>query len=163
MNNLANDVPLSIWYDWHDDGPDPKDLQHHFGMVHYPYDATHAPVYSVKPTYHAAQTLTALLDGYRFNKRLKVGGSNDYALMFGRGGAERVVVCYASGDLMLAYQIVPDGNPKVASEKTLTMASPPEGPPLQGYGLLDDHISFCDGLEVHPAGDGGRDLQGYRG
>ena len=25
LTNLANDVPLSIWYDWHDDGRDPKE------------------------------------------------------------------------------------------------------------------------------------------
>ena len=31
--NLANDVPLSIWYDWHDDGTDPKEPEHHFGTV----------------------------------------------------------------------------------------------------------------------------------
>ena len=36
LSNLANDVPLSIWYDWHDDGHDPKEPEHHFGTVRYP-------------------------------------------------------------------------------------------------------------------------------
>ena len=33
LTNLANGVPLSIWYDWHDDGRDPKEPEHHFGTV----------------------------------------------------------------------------------------------------------------------------------
>jgi hypothetical protein len=92
LSNLANDVPVSVWYDWHDDGLDPKEQDHHFGIVHYRYDGTHDPVYSPKPAYRAAKTLTTQLDGYHFNKRLSVGGSNDYALMFSRGDAVSVVV-----------------------------------------------------------------------
>jgi polysaccharide biosynthesis protein PslG len=92
LNNLANDVPLSIWYDWHDDGPDPKEREHHFGIVHFSYHATRDPVYDPKPAYQAARTLTTLLDGFRFNKRLVVGRSNDYALLFSKGEAVRLVV-----------------------------------------------------------------------
>ena len=33
LTNLANGVPLSIWYDWHDDGRDPNEPEHHFGTV----------------------------------------------------------------------------------------------------------------------------------
>ncbi len=39
LSNLANDIPLSIWYDWRDDGPDPKEREHHFGMVRFPSTA----------------------------------------------------------------------------------------------------------------------------
>jgi polysaccharide biosynthesis protein PslG len=41
--NLLNDVPLSIWYDWHDDGTDPKNAEHHFGTVLNPYLAGREP------------------------------------------------------------------------------------------------------------------------
>ena len=92
LNNLANDVPLSIWYDWHDDGPDPKNREHHFGMVRFAYDGGHDPVYDPKPAYRAARTLTTLLEGFRFNKRLVVGGSNDYVLLFSNGDAVRLAV-----------------------------------------------------------------------
>lgn len=44
-----NDVPLSIWYDWHDDGQDPKEKEHNFGTVTWDYQP--------KPAYLAAQTL----------------------------------------------------------------------------------------------------------
>jgi len=92
LNNLANGVPLSIWYDWHDDGPDPKEREHHFGMVRFAYDSARDPVYNPKPAYRAARTLTTLLEGFRFNKRLVVGGSNDYVLLFSNGEAVRLVV-----------------------------------------------------------------------
>jgi hypothetical protein len=47
--NLSNDVPISIWYDWHDDGPDPKEPEHHFGTVLEPFHAGRKPVYDPKP------------------------------------------------------------------------------------------------------------------
>ena len=30
---LSQGVPLSIWYDWHDDGADAHEAEHHFGTV----------------------------------------------------------------------------------------------------------------------------------
>jgi polysaccharide biosynthesis protein PslG len=92
LNNLANDVPLSIWYDWHDDGADPREREHHFGIVRYPYESARDPVYDPKPAYRAGRTLTTLLEGFRFNKRLVVGGPNDYALLFSKGDTVRLVV-----------------------------------------------------------------------
>ena len=55
--NLLNGVPLSIWYDWHDDGQNSKDVEHNFGTVTWDYKP--------KPAYHAAQTLIKELRGYR--------------------------------------------------------------------------------------------------
>ena len=44
LTNLSNDVALSIWYDWRDDGPDPKNLEHHFGLVeHEPVEGEKTP------------------------------------------------------------------------------------------------------------------------
>jgi hypothetical protein len=83
--NQANGVALSIWYDWHDDGNDSKNIEHHWGIVSFPYYANREPVYDLKPAYRAAQTLNTLLAGYRFSERLPVGGTDDYVLMFRRG------------------------------------------------------------------------------
>lgn len=77
LSNLAEGVRLSIWYDWHDDGLDPKDGEHHFGTVHNDY----AP----KPAFLAAQRLTHALGGYRFVKRLPLASDQDYLLLFARG------------------------------------------------------------------------------
>lgn len=94
--NLANQVPLSIWYDWHDDGPDPKEPEHHFGMVRHPYHAGREPVYDPKPAYKAAKTFTTLLDGFAFQERLPAGGEEDYVMVFAKGTQKRLVAWTAS-------------------------------------------------------------------
>ena len=70
LTNIANDVPLSIWYDWHDDGTNLKDPEHHFGIVANQYHAGRDPVFDSKPAYVAMKTLTAQLGGFRFNKTI---------------------------------------------------------------------------------------------
>ncbi len=85
LTNIACEVPLSIWYDWHDDGPDPKEPEHHFGTTLHPTHAGRDPIYDPKPAYLAAQTLTTELRGYRFNKRLIVGDRSNHVLLFAKG------------------------------------------------------------------------------
>jgi hypothetical protein len=80
--NLMNEVPVSIYYDWHDDGTNPKEPEHHFGTVHFEYHAGAQPVYEPKPAYLAIKALSSSLSGCRFSKRLEVGGSDDYVLEF---------------------------------------------------------------------------------
>jgi hypothetical protein len=82
--NLMNQVPLSIWYDWHDDGTNPTDPEHHFGTVAFAYHAGRDPVYDPKPAYKAAQTLAKTLEGFRYNKRLVQKDEADYVLLFSR-------------------------------------------------------------------------------
>jgi hypothetical protein len=82
LTNLANAVPLTIWYDWHDDCPDPKDFECHCGLVRFPYQPGSPQVYSPKPAYVALRTLTSALNGYRFSQRLPVGSPDDYVLLF---------------------------------------------------------------------------------
>jgi hypothetical protein len=91
LTNLANGVPLSIWYDWHDDGPDYNEPEHNFGTVHHAYLKGQTPVYQPKPAYLAAQTLSRLLQGYCFQKRLPVGTPHDYVMAFVRGNDVRLV------------------------------------------------------------------------
>ena len=81
LSNLAEGVRLSIWYDWHDDGLDPKEGEHHFGTVHNDY--------TPKPAFEAAQRLTRALGGYRFVKRLPLASDQDYLLLFAQGKAVR--------------------------------------------------------------------------
>src|SRR5262249_36121132 len=80
--NMSQEIPLSIWYDWHDDGPDPKEGEHHFGTVRYEYRKDSKPVYEPKPSYQAAKTLMTQLNGYTFNKRLALEKPTDYCLLF---------------------------------------------------------------------------------
>ncbi len=89
LTNSANGIQLSIWYDWHDDGMDPTEAEHHFGTVANPYQADREPVYDFKPSYLAAQTLTTFLKGYRFERRLPLASDDDYLLVFRNGDALR--------------------------------------------------------------------------
>ncbi len=75
--NLWMGVPLSIWYDWHDDGPDPKEPEHHFGTVFLDFKP--------KPSYTAGKVLAETLNGYRFVRRLAIGSPKDYLLLFANG------------------------------------------------------------------------------
>jgi hypothetical protein len=76
LTNLSLGIPLSIWYDWHDDGKDPKNAEHHFGTV------THD--YKPKPAYLAMQRLVPALAGMHFVKRLQ-SAPEDYLLLFSDG------------------------------------------------------------------------------
>jgi polysaccharide biosynthesis protein PslG len=80
--NLMNDVPVSIYYDWHDDGTNPQEPEHHFGTVHFEYRAGVEQVYDPKPAYLAMKSLSSSLSGCRFSKRLEVGSRDDYVLEF---------------------------------------------------------------------------------
>ena len=73
LTNLSQGVPLSIWYDWHDDGPDPHEAEHHFGTVTLDYKP--------KPAYRAMVRLVRALKGMRFVKRLP-SAPEDYLLLF---------------------------------------------------------------------------------
>ncbi len=90
MTNLMNDVPLSIWYDWHDDGTDAKEAEHNFGSVENKYFENRDPVYDPKPSYQAARTFTQFFNGYTFNKRLSLTSPDDYLLLFEKNGAVKL-------------------------------------------------------------------------
>ena len=91
LTNVANGIPISIWYDWRDDGVDPKEAEHHFGLVRNQYQSGRAQVYEPKPAYLAAKTLTNQLNGYRFVERMNIGSDNDYVLVFTNGSDRRMV------------------------------------------------------------------------
>jgi hypothetical protein len=94
--NAACGIPLAIWYDWHDDGTDPKEAEHHFGAVFHAYHEGREPVYDPKPAYRAATALSRSLDGFRFVRRLsqpREGGASspeDWILLFRRGTEHRL-------------------------------------------------------------------------
>ncbi len=85
--NLSQGIPVSIWYDWHDDGTDAKEPEHHFGTVEHEFHANAAPIYTPKPAYFAARTLTTTLAGSHFVKRVALGNPENYALLFAKGEA----------------------------------------------------------------------------
>ena len=138
LTNVANGISLSIWYDWRDDGLDPKEAEHHFGTVFNSYHEGRDPVYDPKAAYLAARTLTAFFNGYRFEKRLDAGRTDDYLLVFRKGSdlrfaawttasaAHNVVLPLEAGNYSVSRHTGQDESPVKADQKgasiTLTTA-----------------------------------------
>lgn len=89
LANLYAGVPISIWYDWKNDGTNLSEREHNFGTV------THD--LKPKPAYVALQTLTRELSGYRIEKRLVEGGTNDFVLLLSNG-ADRKLAAWTAGE-----------------------------------------------------------------
>jgi hypothetical protein len=98
LNNLSQHIPLSIWYDWHDDGTDPHNGEHRFGTVAHEYHAGRDPVFDPKPAYHAAQTLTHQLEGFSFAMQVKLPKPEDYLLLFSDGDKIRAAAWTTAKD-----------------------------------------------------------------
>ncbi len=73
LSNLLNGVPLSIWYDWKNDGPNPSDAENNFGTVY--------PDLKPKPAYLAIRTLTHELYQCRIARRLALEDDKDYVFV----------------------------------------------------------------------------------
>ena len=97
LSNLVAGIPISIWYDWKDDGTDPAEREHNFGTV------THD--LKPKPAYLAFQILARELSGYRIESRLKTLSDQDYLLLFGKD-KERKLAAWTTGD---AHAVVVEG------------------------------------------------------
>ncbi len=91
LTNLMCHIPISIWYDWRNDGNNPKPQEGHFGMVKYKYHPHRHWVYTPKPAFFACRTLTHLLSGFQFDRRLDMKNPNDFILVFTRGKQRRWV------------------------------------------------------------------------
>jgi len=73
LSNLWNGVPVSIWYDWKNDGDDPAENEHNFGAVR--------PDLAPKPAYTAIKTLTHELGGFSIAGRQPAASADDFVLM----------------------------------------------------------------------------------
>jgi hypothetical protein len=69
--NLYQGIPVSIWYDWKNDGSDPDEREHQFGTVHHDLKP--------KAAYSAVKTLASTLGGYSIDERLDLGNEDDFA------------------------------------------------------------------------------------
>jgi len=73
LANLMGGVPVSIWYDWKNDGNDSNEKEHNFGTV--------SPTLTPKPAYFTIKTLTHELAGFAIRNRPLTGSTNDYVLV----------------------------------------------------------------------------------
>ena len=87
--NVLAGVPISIWYDWKNDGPDPNEGEDNFGTV------THD--LQPKPAYTALKTFTRELNGFRVERRLP-GSTNDYVLLLHNDRGESKLAVWTTTD-----------------------------------------------------------------
>jgi len=73
LNNLLNGIPLSIWYDWMNDGTNPNEKEENWGTVF--------PNLKPKPAYIALRTMNRTLAGFRISYRLPLASPDDYLLV----------------------------------------------------------------------------------
>lgn len=74
LTNAAARIPLTIWYDWRNDGVLPSESEHNFGLI------THSG--APKPAWQAAAAMARELDGFGFHMRLETGHADEFVLLF---------------------------------------------------------------------------------
>ena len=84
LSNLTYGIPVSIWYDWHDDGKDPEEREHNFGTVTWDYKP--------KPSYLAMRALIDELEGYLPAGTLSTEKSGDSIAVFRKNGAYKLAI-----------------------------------------------------------------------
>ncbi|MFO7973521.1 MAG: cellulase family glycosylhydrolase [Candidatus Hydrogenedentota bacterium] len=84
LSNLSYGIPISIWYDWHDDGKDPEEREHNFGTVTWDYKP--------KPSYIAMRALIDELDGYMPAGTLPTDKESDFIAVFRKNTAYKLAV-----------------------------------------------------------------------
>lgn len=94
---LSMGFAFNIWYDWRDDGLDPKEPEHHFGSVYRDL----AP----KPASIAMKALAETLAGFAFVTRLPIAQGDAVALLFARGAEERVAAWSTGGERAIAIPV----------------------------------------------------------
>lgn len=82
LTNIANNISLSIWYDWHDDGTNQTWAENHFGMVLWQQHDGRTPLFDPKPAYNAARTMHKLLDGCVYDESIALGDADAYCMRF---------------------------------------------------------------------------------
>lgn len=90
LSNLMNGVPLSIWYDWKNDGEDPKENEHNFGTV--------LPDLQPKPSYLAIKLLTEQLVGYGIARRVTLENDADYVLVCTNATGKQKLAAWTTGE-----------------------------------------------------------------
>lgn len=90
MVGLMAGAWITTWYDWRDDGDDPNDREHRFGITRRNGER--------KSAYYALVQLLSELRGYTYEKRIAMKDDRNYALLFTKPGAGRKVVAWNSGD-----------------------------------------------------------------
>lgn len=86
--NSWEDIPISIWYDWKNDGNDPNNGEHNFGIMWGDLQP--------KLAFKAIKNLSTTLNKYKFVERMKYGGEQDYILKFVNDTGKQVIAFWTT-------------------------------------------------------------------
>jgi hypothetical protein len=87
--NLHQGIDVSIWYDWKNDGTNPNEREHQFGLVRHDRNP--------KAAYLAAKVIASTLSGYRIEERLDLGNERDFAFRL-TNGEEQAIAFWTTDD-----------------------------------------------------------------
>ena len=113
--DVMSGVTLTIWYDWHNDGVNPKEPEHNFGIVRHDYHAGREDVYDRKPAYDAVRTYSSQLAGLKLKERLWTESKKDFVLSFSNRDEECLVAWTADHSPHEVTLLVPNGTYRVTS------------------------------------------------
>ncbi|HSA06296.1 MAG TPA: cellulase family glycosylhydrolase [Candidatus Gastranaerophilales bacterium] len=125
-------IPVSIVYDFRNDGTDPNNVEHNFGTVRNDY--------SIKPAYNAIKTLRTELNGWTYSKKLPsaaneyifeyLKGTSKKAAAWTTGTAHNVTIYGKSISLSKMPVYVPDGTTAPVDPPVVPPTDPPVIPPV---------------------------------
>jgi hypothetical protein len=116
LSNLIAGVPLSIVYDWKNDGTSPTDGESHFGTQTFDLQP--------KPAYLAVQRLSQQLSGYTYRMRLAQASDDAYVLAFTRGNTAKYVAWTTSREPRTTnLQLGKDSVTKALTERPVVWTS----------------------------------------
>jgi hypothetical protein len=104
--NLYKNVPITIWYDWKDDGKDPEYHEHHFGTV--------LPDLTPKVAYKAISVFSKIFDGYTVAKRLDMNNEEHFVFELTKG-ERKAYAFWTIGDEASMTIPLPVGNGKLVT------------------------------------------------
>lgn len=106
--NFWKSIPISIIYEWKNNVEESNNIHNDFGIMWNQYKP--------KESYYAIKTLTKVLSGHFFVKRIDIGQSNDYILIFTNKAGNQVIVFWTSADFSHSINIrFPSGKGKLIS------------------------------------------------
>ena len=86
--NLSQGIPISIAYDWMDDGTDTANPEDNFGIV--------KTDYTPKPAYNEMELLTTSLRGETFTKQLSDNHTSDWLLVFTAPNGQQTLAAWTT-------------------------------------------------------------------
>ena len=100
--NLMAGVPVTIIYDWKDDGLSPVDSEQNFGLVS--HHVRGPEWFFIKPAWYALYNLNRRLAGLPLAERLNLG-TGVYAIRFEGQGDSRIVIWTEGGEMEVELNV----------------------------------------------------------